>query len=289
MHLIKHFRSVIRLAAVVGLLFVSTASSYAGGPWARRADAGFLQFGVTWLGYDLAYDPEGEKIELGRSITDLTFQLYGEYGISDRLTVLLNLPMKVYDVSEPEDAFPQLAGGTAVGAENLSVGALYQLMSRNGFIISGKLFVGLPLATRHAQTGLRTGFRAFQITPQFSAGYSRGRWYGFLEPGATLMTDGLSQVLRLDAELGYNVWKDRTWVALTLNVWHSLRDGTERQSTLLSAATYQHERRFYGFGIKAIQKIHGPIGASLGAFGGFLNRAAPAAAVVSGGIFYEWE
>ena len=87
-------------------LFISI-SAFSQGPWTQEKGKFYTQLSFTTIpSYsELFGNPD---YEISGKITDNTIQLYGEYGISDKTTLIVNVPYKV--IKHKELVNPCLVG-----------------------------------------------------------------------------------------------------------------------------------------------------------------------------------
>ena len=157
----------------IGFLFVAHQSK-AGGPWVLGKKKGFAQIGATFLNYSSVYNSEGVSNGIGFEVTDNTFQLFTEYGISDKMNVKLILPFKSLEAQSGA------ASESLSGLGNVTIGVKRLLVDKS-FKFSGGLDVSMNTIQSESSAGLRTGYDAFGVTPYLSVGTSKGKFYVFAE------------------------------------------------------------------------------------------------------------
>ncbi len=94
-------------------------------PWIKNKGEFYTQFSFSTIpSYNEMYG--NPDYLLNRNITDNTFQLYGEYGVSDKTTLLLNVPFKnitTSDVINPILLDPETINGSTSNAfGNIEIG-----------------------------------------------------------------------------------------------------------------------------------------------------------------------
>ncbi len=203
------------LIALAVVFFLVPFSSFAGGPWAIGKKKGFLQAGFTSLKYDRAYNSEGKSNSIGTEITDNTFQIYSEYGISEKLTLKTILPFKLLENS--------LVSENLNGLGNWIIGGKYLLVDKK-LKFSGGVDISLPTAQEDVLSGLRTGYDALGITPYFSLGSGKQNLYGFVEGGVNLNSNEYSSNFVANLEVGYAPVKN-LWIAGFSDVRQSFENG----------------------------------------------------------------
>lgn len=208
---------------------------------------------------DLFSNQQGsEDIPLDREVSDNTFQLYGEYGISDNFSVLLSVPIKflrtgralVENPNNSEDNF------TALG--DFEVGVKY-LFYDDLFNITGEVLISPNNASFDNETGLRSGLDAWSFSHLITIGKSWERFYlqGFF--GLSLLSNSYNNQTRLGIEGGAKFF-DKIWLIGFLDRLNSLNDGSLRYSDfpLSNQVTglYVNNQEYLAFGVKGILEIN---------------------------------
>ena len=81
-----------RFFTLLLLLATIVQSAQAGGPWPRKKNKGYAQLGFTYVGYSKYFDHNGDVVNMRRNVTDFTAQAYIDFGLTDRLTMMAQLP-----------------------------------------------------------------------------------------------------------------------------------------------------------------------------------------------------
>ena len=82
----------IRIAATMALLTLFLAQHAAGGAWTRAQHSLYTKLAFTILSTSEAYDKDGNKFSTPKFNT-WSLNLYGEYGVTDRITTILRAPV----------------------------------------------------------------------------------------------------------------------------------------------------------------------------------------------------
>lgn len=273
------------------LLIISSFTLFAGGPWPAGKGKGYAQIGTTLNSYTTVFEGSKGKYNLNRAVRDNTYQFYGEYGATEKLTVLVNLPFKSVATSENQAGlitnYPiLLPSGNLNALGNVSVGGKYTL-SDKGIKIAGQLWVESGLHRFDNQTGLRTGYSGWAFVPSVVAGASSKRLYGFVNVGYALRTAGYSEEIRSDFEIGYRILKT-TWIALALNNKNSLKNGTVNEGNVVQTALYVNNQSYNAYGIKAAYGFTEKWGFNLSVYGAFAGTHVAAAPTFCASIYYKW-
>jgi hypothetical protein len=108
--------------SLVLLFCISTLCTYSQSGWTRKKNTYFLKTGFNLFSSSDYYTPDGDKLKTTQ-FNQQSLNLYGEYGISDKLTAIVNLPMlklNSYDNTE-----------TASGIGDLKIELKYALLRKN--------------------------------------------------------------------------------------------------------------------------------------------------------------
>ena len=75
-------------------LLLASLSSFSQSPWTKEKGTFYTQLSFTTIpSYDMLFgDPD---YNINGKISDNTLQFYGEFGVSDKTTLILNLPYKI--------------------------------------------------------------------------------------------------------------------------------------------------------------------------------------------------
>jgi hypothetical protein len=108
------------IVIVLAFFFVANAQAQSG--WTRKKNTYFIKSSFNVFSSDNYYNPLGEKLITTR-FHQQSLTLYGEYGISDKLTAIVHFPMlklNSYDNTE-----------TASGIGDLKIELKYALLRKN--------------------------------------------------------------------------------------------------------------------------------------------------------------
>ncbi len=138
-------------------IFLFTSCIFAQGAWTKSKNEAYAQLSFNGLGYSSVYGSPDYSTE--RKISDNTIQLYGEYGVSDKTTIILNVPVKLMKagaVTANSDAYFTMEGSeTTLG--NIAFG-VKQLLYNKNWVISAQLNAEAGTATFFPSSGLRSGY-----------------------------------------------------------------------------------------------------------------------------------
>lgn len=274
------------------LLLFFSQQALAGGPWTQEKGQGYAQVSFSFIpAYSSLYSENGETINLNREVSDQTLLGYVEYGLTPRLTITGEVPLKfvstadeVLSGSDFQDNILESGSLNALG--NISL-ALKHSLIRKRLLLSGQLKIDAPTAANEAETGLRSGTDTWGITPSLILGGSSGRVYAFVESGVRFRSNNYSQEFLLGGEVGLSLLS-RIWLIGVLDVRQSLDDGSHDNQNSEQTGLYPDNQEYVAFGLKLIAEINRRFGinfSSFGASGGNLVAKSPSNTI---GVYLRW-
>lgn len=208
---------------------ISFNHAFAGGGWPQPKSHGYFKLSQNFIRSPYYFSPDGEIIDI-TTISLYTSSLYGEFGITDRLTGILYFPFFVRNTlnevqynqsgkTEPGDSF------NSVGDTDLSF--KYGIVVNKPIVVSATLMLGLPIGkTSGGETQiLQSGDGEFNqmIKIDVSSSFYPKPIYVSAYAGFNNRTRGFSDEVRFGAEIGFTFKKFIP--ILKLNTVHSLFNG----------------------------------------------------------------
>ena len=188
-------KNICILTLIIAFTQLATAQS----PWTKEKGKAYIQLGFSGIFYNQA-QIDGKKVDLNADYSDITLQVYSEYGITNKLEAQLVLPYKTVSF----DAASSNVSESFSGIGNITVGLKYKLYDNKWKISSGLQYS--PKTSQYDEaSGLSTGFNASTFVPYISAGSSKGKWYYFGNVGYGYMDNDYSDYFKFSAEVGYNI------------------------------------------------------------------------------------
>ena len=271
------------------LLILLPSLALAGGPWVRSPRKGFLQIGYSGLYYNAVLNTTGNEQPVFRNTSDVTLQVYAEYGFAPKWEVRAVLPYKLLKTGPSENTTVNPVGsGTLMGIGNLGLGVKRALL--DGPV---KLSVGVDALantfTNNNRLGLRTGYEGFTVLPYLSVGSGGSRTYYFAEAGYGFMTQNYSNFLKLNGEFGYRL-HPRLWMAGTLDFRLPAKNGPFfNTEAYLFTGTYLNDQMFLGAGLKAaFDVVPDKFGLTASVIGAVAGQNVPFSRSYNAGIFIKW-
>ncbi len=282
----NHIKTSLVLFVVI---FSFSLPLLAQGPWVRYHKGGFVQLGANVIGpYSQIFAGNGDYLDLNRSVTDRTFSLYAEYGISKKLTLIANIPLKSLKADgnlKPDSDFNNnvLPAGNNFGLGNYGLTAKYSLVKNT---LAGLLKIEAPVEI-DAVSGLNTGYDAITVTPSLSFGGSMGSFYGFLSTGYAFRNNDYNSDLVMNGEVGFRMAKKRFFLIGVLDIRQNLSKGIVMNHAL-QTGLYVANQEYVSIGIKGLYKFNDHIGAVIYVFGAPSGQNVAASPSIGGSVFYEW-
>ncbi|NOZ46018.1 MAG: hypothetical protein GXO79_04465 [Chlorobi bacterium] len=283
---------IIKLAI---LFFLIISQSFAG-VWTRQKGSGYSQLSFTTKSYQNRYIggySDTEIFRMRRAVTQTGFFFYGEYGISDKLTLITNIPFYSLNTSnvintDPANPYSDtLAAGSLTGLGNVNVSLRYPVKT-DGLLISLQLSTEINSSVYDDFTGLRTGFDAWTFTPSILLGKGFSNQYFSFETGAFIRTNGYNQGIIAHAEYGWTP-NNKTYLIGVTNGVFKLTNGTYNDKNSKHTATFIDNQGYIAIGAKLFQKISSHFSLNITYFTGFavINEGDNPGGLYFG-LAYEW-
>jgi hypothetical protein len=261
------------------ILLLVTSISLAQSPWTREKGKSFVQLGLTSLSYD-SFQFDNKKIDNLGKFSDLTFQVYAEYGITQKLEAQLILPYKVISF---DNAITNTTANIS-GLGNVSLGLKYKLYDKAWKISSGIMYNARSIKIDGAND-LSTGFNAATILPYVSVGTSINKWYYFGNIGYGYMNNDYSDYLKATFEVGYEVIKNGHLI-FVLDTRNVISKEDAFKNDTAQWASYLDRQTYNAIGLKANYEFtKDKFGANFAAIGATGIENAPLAPTLNLGIY----
>jgi len=280
--IMKHLISILSLILISNL-------SMAGGPWVKKKGEAYFQFGAGIIpSTHQFFYRANQTLYTNRAITDINLGLYTEYGITNKLTFITQVPFKFVSSAASIDTvsiLPVLMSGDLAGFGNITLTPKYQLL--NGKLkLSGGIQFLLPTGKVDNSTGLRTAYETFGIMPIIDLGFSKNKFYGFIETGYNYRTD-LADDFKFELEVGYKVLKN-VYAILNFNSKFSTFNSDNVPSFNEQTGLYANGQEYSALTLKVSSPIKNGFGINLHTtllnLHGHLVQKSPS---VGGSIYYK--
>lgn len=270
------------------LLPLLPLASGAQSPWPRTKAGFYAQASFQAIPtYHTVFDDNNGSAELGRPISEYGVQLYGEYGLGTRTTLVAALPFRMQQSGAARVPAWPTAEGSLTGIGNASL-SLRHNFAKGSMPLTVTLRVDLPTNDNDLETGLRAGYNAFTFLPTFSTGRGYGKWYWFGYGGYGIRTNDYSHFIDAGAEAGYHfpgfwLMAFSEWVLPLDN--GDLNLGPNNELTRI----YVNNQGFGSIGVKTLVAFNRFWGLTASAAGAAWGRNVPAQPAFSGGVYFKWD
>jgi hypothetical protein len=214
--------------------------------WTKAKNSGFYKLDFTRVASSLVFDTYGEVLPF-RPTSNHTFSIYGEYGITDKFTLLAYVPVLVAnrfaESKNPAGVVLPAVKESSFGDVDLSF--RYQIYNKKGISASINALFGLPTGNAKQADGLWTGDGEFNQMVKIAAGTGKIKWWTQGAIGFNNRTNRYSDEFRYDFEFGYKFLNARLLAIFKINGIESLNNGTAREN---SVGLYANNVEFGGFG-----------------------------------------
>lgn len=274
------------------LLFLFVAiCSFSQSPWTQEKGKFYTQLSFTTIpNYDAIFSDTDQN--LFGTYTDNTVQFFGEYGLSDKTALLVNLPFKLISVTDFEDPRIDCSGDCGKDYNNntfgnISVGLKHNFYKKD-WVLSGQLSIEANTSTYDANSGIRSGYDAWSFTPLFLAGRGFGKTYIQAFLGADIRTNDYSANFKIGGEIGRKISK-KIWLIGFLDISKSLENGEVTlpvQQNLTSL--YVNDQEYGSFGFKGIGEFTENFGVTAGFGGAFFGNNVAKQAALTFGVYHKF-
>lgn len=269
------------------LLYFLSVAVFAQSPWTQKKQATYVQVSFTTIpSYSTLFGNPEYQTE--REITDNTLQVYSEYGISNKTTLITTIPLKMVssgDLSNPS-LFPSTNKESQTSLGNIQFGIKHNFYQKK-WLLSGQLLVEANTSNYDDDSGLRSGYDAWTFTPTLSLGRGFSSWYIQAFGGIDLRTNSYSSNLKLGGEIGYKAFEG-LWVAGFLDGLASLQNGKRIDpENNKRTGLYVNNQSYAAFGMKLIGEFSSDFGINAGFGGAFDGRNVAKSPALSLGLFYK--
>lgn len=269
------------------IVFFITLQATAQSPWTKEKGRFFTNLSYSSISdySELFGNPD---FKISGTITDRTYQFYGEYGLTNSTSVLVNVPLKSIEINNYIDPAINCAGDcdqrfseTAFG--NITLGVKHNF-SKKKWVLSGQLNMEINTGTYYENSGIRTGYNAYTFTALFLAGTSFGKNYFQSFIGVDIRTNRYSSNFKIGGELGRKITRNM-WLIGFIYSSQSLNNGDITFPVNNEANNlYVNDQEFIAYGLKSSVQFS-KFGISASFASALSGNNVPKQAAISLGIF----
>jgi len=260
-------------------------------PWTKEKGEFYTQLTYTTIpNYNTLFgDPDSNSFS---DISDNTIQFYLEYGISDKTTIIANLPLKLITIDNFTDPrinclgdCPQDYNDTGIG--NIEIGVKHNFYKKD-WILSGQFSMEANTGSYDTFSGIRTGYDAYTFTSLFLAGRSFDKLYIQSFIGANIRTNDYSSNFKIGGEIGRKI-SNKIWIIGFVDIVKSFYDGTINIPFVNQFnGLYVNDQEYGAFGLKSIVEMSEKFGVNVGFGGAFFGNNVAKQAALNIGIYHKF-
>ena len=270
-------------------LLILTPSVLTAQAWTKSKGQGFYKLDFTSIKAADVFDKNGDVVGF-RTLGNYTTSFYGEYGVSNKFTVLAYVPFYVRNVVN-ETKGRQTGQIIEPGIVNnnfgdVDLGFRYQLPIKN-VAVAANLILGIPTGDAKQVDGLFTGDGEFNQLLKIGVGTGKKRWWTQGALGFNNRTKGFSDEFRYDFEFGYKFFNDRLLAIFKINGIESLNNGTAQAA---ATGLFSNNVEYMGIGPEILYYANAKktIGISARLAGATKGQNVLAAPSLSVGVFAQF-
>jgi hypothetical protein len=257
-------------------------------PWTRSKAGFYVQGAIQAIPpYSALFSNNGDNQPLQRTLAEYTFQLYGEYGIREKTTLIAALPLRYVRSGNSLVANPSVTNGSVFGLGNVTLGVRQQIT--NGRLpLTFTLKTDLPATLFDEPTGLRTGYKSWTFLPMLSTGMGFRRAYWFAWGGYGVRTNNYSHLGNFGIEGGLKF--NRHWlIAYTEWVIPVENGDILLPSNNLATGLFVNNQGYQAIGLKSMLSFGRFWGVSLTAAGAVSAQNVPRQPAFAVGGWFRWD
>lgn len=260
--------------------------------WVKNKGQGYVQLSYNNIpSYNRVFNQKGDEIFTSRDISDQTFHLYAEYGLTDKLTLITIIPFKRLTAKNEvvDSSFPlTIDEGELNTFGNVSI-AMRHKIAHKKFALSTQLQIDLPTAKFDVDTGLNSGIDSYSFIPTFSFGNGNSKLFFQGSLGFVLRTNDYSNGFIFNLEGGKKYF-NQLWVIPFVNIFDSFADG-DVNTPIQNLETMQNLDRaqYGGFGFKLIEEINPKFGVTAAVGGAFFAHLEAKQLSLNLGVYYKFD
>jgi len=224
-----------KIISTVLIFLLAYSSTFAGGGWPKEKNTYYLKLASFLLSADENFNKFGDRNDL---LTQGLFNIsvYGEYGITDRLTAVAHIPFlartfenELFENGVQNPSFPGRDQNTF---GDIELGLKYGLLKAGKFSWTAGITLGIPTGNSDGGVNepLATGDGEFNQIIRTDLGISlynskEFSLYGNVYGGVNFRSEDFSNEFRGGLELGAGFLDSKLWVVAKLDTTQSFNDG----------------------------------------------------------------
>ena len=242
------------------IFLTCTNSVNAQSPWITKK-SGYSHISIGAIPtYSKVFQGNLNELEdLNGDITEFSIQSYTEYGVTDKIGVLAEVPLRYISSTVKDPYITDRKCGNILGLGNIGLGMKYNLIDKK-ILVTAQTTLNLPTNFSNTELGLRTGYNGISVIPTISVGKGTEKSFYYVYSGFYFYGDDLSNNFVYGIEYGYHLHK-KLWTILTLNGKESFYNGDKIYPQHYEE-TYQYinNQLYTSLSVKLIYELNEHIG-----------------------------
>ena len=277
------------------ILFFLSGKVQAGGGWTQEKNHGYFKLGQWFLVSDQHFTDLG-KIDPNITIGLFNTFVYGEYGITDKLTGVVYFPFfsRSYVNNTVSGTTGELLtpGDAINGLGDADISLKYSLVKNGSIALSASVLFGLPIGNPSggSANNLQTGDGEFNQMLQLDLGtgfkLGKANAYANLYTGFNNRTNGFSDEFRFGVEGGATFNKKLTLILRVIGV-KSFKNGSFDDLSS-SSSVFANNSEHISFSPEIAYNLTEKWGVSAGFGGAVFGRIISANPTYNFGIFHQF-
>jgi protein XagA len=230
---------ITRISLILGLSFLCPSLTNAQA-WTKSKGNGFYKLDFSTIQATDVFNTKGDVVPFRPLNSNIT-SFYGEYGLTNKLTVIGYVPFYVRNVLKAQGS------QSAVNYNNfgdVDLGFRYALPFKK-VAVAANLLLGIPTGDGNQKEALLTGDGEFNQLLKIAVGSGGKRWWTQGALGFNNRTKGFSDEFRYDFEFGYKFLNDRLLAIFKINGVESFNNGTVKAA---STGLFSNNVEYLGVG-----------------------------------------
>lgn len=269
------------------LLLTQTIGVFAGGGWTQKKGEGFFYFYERILYGNKFFKNDGTITDIPTSGVYFT-SLYGEYGLTNRLTVYGNAPLFVRatkNAIQYTGSGNYIAGDQVNSLGDVDIALKYGLIQDKPVVLSVSAWAGLPFGNPSGGESkiIQTGdgeynqMLRFDASGSFSNGIFMSAYLGYNN-----RTNGFSDDIHFGGEIGY--YKKPFFAIVKFLGLESTYNGS---TGAIEGGIFSNNVEYLSYGPEIGYYFSDAFGVLAGVQGAFYAKSVIAAPSIQFGVFYD--
>jgi protein XagA len=245
--------------------------------WTKPKGGGFYKADFTSIATKKIFNNSSKAVDSDQYSNNVV-GMYGEYGITDKITMVGYVPALVMNKNTTKNKSASGFGDVDLGLRvALPIGKL---------AVSANVMVGIPTGNNTQIDFLNTGDGEFNQIYKLAAGSGGSKWWTQAAFGLNNRSKNYSDEIRFDFEVGFKLMNERLLAVMKINGVNSRNNGT---AAINPFGLYSNNVEYVGVGPELLYYLSSSkkTGISARFAGAFSGRNIQAAPQVSIGFFRE--